>query len=64
MAFIDGKSPALFPQTAKVASRIVGFVQISRKDVAVRNGKFVLTVNTIITSTTRAKTWLILVVCM
>ena len=46
----------------KAASRIVGFVQISRswKDFAVRNGKFVLTVNSIKTSRTRAKTWLIL----
>ena len=41
---------------------IVGFVQISRswKDFAVRNGKFVLTVNSIKTSRTRAKAWLIL----
>ena len=48
----------------KAASRIVGFVQISRswKDFAVRNGKFVLTVNSIKTSRTRAKTWLILLV--
>ena len=46
----------------KAASRIVGFVQISRswKDFAVQNGKFVLTANSIKTSRTRAKTWLIL----
>ena len=46
----------------KVASRIVGFVQISRswKDFAVKNGKFVLTVNSIKTLRMRAKTWLIL----
>ena len=46
----------------KAASRIVGFVQISRswKDFAVRNGKFVSTVYSIKTSRTCAKMWLIL----
>ena len=46
----------------KAAKWIVGFVQISRswKDFAVRNGKFVLTMNSIKTSRMRVKTCLIL----
>ena len=61
---IDGKSRALFPETAKsgFTDRRICSEKLSRswKDFAVRNGKFVLTVNSIKTSRTRAKTWLIL----